>query len=105
MAYTKGPWSAKTPSYGFTVLHGPDGKLIFALAAGGPVDKRPDDECDDNLRAIIAAPAALAALRTTTRQLEAVARAYVSDPEAKAHTEAMIADNRAVLKAAGLEDV
>ncbi len=53
---TPGPWTIPTPSMGFSAIHGPNGELIFGLAAGSAEEKRPDDVCDANARLIAAAP-------------------------------------------------
>lgn len=57
----------------------------------------------DDARLLAASLDLAASLRATVRQLDAITRIYVSDPEAKAAAEALIADARAVLRAAGVD--
>ncbi len=60
--FTPGPWTIPTPSMGFSAIHGPNGELIFGLAAGSADEKRPDDVCEANARLIAASPDLYAAL-------------------------------------------
>jgi hypothetical protein len=48
MTHTPTPWAISPPWSGFSKISGPNGELIFGLAAGGVDEKRSDDECDDN---------------------------------------------------------
>jgi hypothetical protein len=61
--HTRGPWTVATPSAGFSAIYGPDGQLVFGLAAGGPEERQSDDVCTANAALIAAAPAMLEALR------------------------------------------
>jgi hypothetical protein len=61
--HTPGPWSVSPPWMGFSVINGSDDKMVFAIAAGSPEEKRPDDECEANARLIAAAPEMLEALK------------------------------------------
>ncbi len=47
---------------GFSAIHGPNGELIFGLAAGSADEKQPDDVCAANARLIKAAPDLYSAL-------------------------------------------
>jgi hypothetical protein len=53
---TPGPWTITAPQFGFSVIYGPKGEVVFGLASGGPDEKRPDDVCDANAHLIAAAP-------------------------------------------------
>lgn len=62
-AHTPGPWFIKPPWSGFSKISGPNGELIFGLAAGSIDEKRPDEECKANARLIAASPDMLATLK------------------------------------------
>ena len=60
-------------------------------------------ESGANAAQIAAAPDLATSLRATVRQLAAITRAYVNDTECREHTEALIEEARAVLRAAGID--
>ena len=55
-SFTPGPWTIPRPSMGFSQITGPNGELIFGLAAGSIDEKQPDDICKANANLIAAAP-------------------------------------------------
>lgn len=68
MAHTPSPWHIAVPQMGFSSITGPEGQLIFGLAAGGSDEKRPDDECDANARLIAVSPDMFGILKLLTEQ-------------------------------------
>jgi hypothetical protein len=62
--HTPNPWKISAPWSGFSKISGPNGELIFGLAAGSTDEKRSDEECEANARLIEAAPDLLAACVT-----------------------------------------
>lgn len=70
-AHTPGPWTVSQPWSGFSSIKGPEGQLIFGLAAGGADEARPADECEANARLIAAAPDLLEALKAVSDMLMA----------------------------------
>src|SRR5262245_29756612 len=70
--WTPGPWKIHQPWAGFSKITGPDGELIFGIAAGGRDEKQPDRVCDANALLIQAAPDLYAALKAITDQLERI---------------------------------
>lgn len=69
--HTAGPWTIAPPWSGFSQITGPEGQLIFGLAAGSKDEKRSDEECAANAALIAAAPEMLEALKS----LATIARA------------------------------
>lgn len=72
MAHTPGPWTISPPWSGFSLIKGPNGELIFGLAAGASEEKRSDEECEANAALLAAAPDLLAALKTARGGLAAL---------------------------------
>jgi len=60
---TPGPWTVSEPWSGFSAIYGPDGGLVFGLAAGCASEKRDDATCEANARLLAAAPKMYEALR------------------------------------------
>lgn len=67
--FTKGPWSVEPPTMGFSQITGPNGELIFGLAAGLPEEKQHDAICEANARLIAAAPEMYGSLQGTLKLL------------------------------------
>ncbi len=61
--HTPAPWHIPAPWGGFTHIEGPQGELLFGLAAGSADEKQSDETCEANARLIAAAPELYAALR------------------------------------------
>ena len=62
MKHTEGPWSVAQPYSGFSEIKGPNGELIFGIAAGSREEKQTDEVCEANARLIAAAPDLLSVL-------------------------------------------
>ena len=54
--WTPGKWTVAPPWSGFSEIRGPNGELIFGLAAGGEKERQPDEVCEANAALIGAAP-------------------------------------------------
>lgn len=55
-SHTQGPWRFHPPFSGFSKITGPNGELIFGIAAGSADEKQPDDVCTANATLIASAP-------------------------------------------------
>jgi hypothetical protein len=73
-AHTPGPWSIPTPRMGFSAIHGPDGQLVFGIAAGSADERRPEAVCEANANLIAAAPEMYEALKEAIENLEQTLR-------------------------------
>jgi hypothetical protein len=83
--HTPGPWTIDRPTMGFSQITGPNGELIFGLAAGSASEKQPDEVCDANARLIKAAPDLLEAARHGLRQCELLIDEFYFKPDSMAY--------------------
>ncbi len=58
--HTPGPWRIPSPVSGFSAIYGPNGELVFGLAAGSGDERQDDATCEANAALITRAPDLLA---------------------------------------------
>lgn len=77
---TPGPWTIEPPQAGFSEIYGPNGELIFGLAAGGENERLPVSDIKANA-AFLDAFSPSSVLAILTRLVAAEARAEKTEAE------------------------